>query len=293
MLVGCGSLPKPFAHRGPVSENTLVELPSAGAVRVQLAPSSLPSGVAQPVAAAAVKALTDAGVPASSDALTKSYVLRGEVVVDDPDDAGTGAIQIEWRLLEPNGKPIGKIEQRVAAPSPGSITPLEAAAQDAAKQVAAYFERRAQLATVDGATEAAVPSPEPALYFEGVSGAPGDGNQALGRALTYMLRQAGAPLADSPERATHRLSGRVEATPQGNGMSEVNVVWRLVDRDGQELGKVSQRNPVKSALIEGRWGELALLVSGAAADGVLDAFASVSRPAAGPSPRPPLAVPPK
>lgn len=279
-LVGC-ALPKPFAHHGPVTENALIELPSAGAVQVMLAPS-LPPEVAAPAVAAAVRALTDAGIPASVESLTNSYVLRGEVVVEDPDGGEAETIEIEWRLVSPAGRPIGKIDQRVGGAERGWIghdpAPLTKAARDAGSQVAAYFERRGPLATVDGATEAAVPGPAPTLYFEGVTGAPGDGNESLARALAYILRQAGAPLAGSPDRASHRLSGRVEATPKGEGISEVSIVWRLADRNGQELGKVSQRNPVKTALIERRWGELAFAVSDAAADGVLDAFATVSQP---------------
>jgi hypothetical protein len=191
---------------------------------------------------------------------------------------------VEWRLLSPAGQPVGKIDQRVEGREPGWIgrdpAPLAKAARDAGSQVVAYFERRGQLATIDGATEAAVSGPAPTLYLEGVSGAPGDGNEALARALSYILRQAGAPLADSPERASHRLSGRVETTPKGAGMSEVSIVWRLVDREDRELGKVSQRNPVKTTLIERRWGDLAFAVADAAADGVLDAFDRVSQPGA-------------
>jgi hypothetical protein len=281
-LGGCSALPQPFAHDGPVTENALIELPSVGAVRVVLAPP-LPKDVADPVAAAAVKALTDAGIPASGEPLSNSYMLRGAVAVEDPDSVeGPELVQIEWRLLSPSGQPVGKIDQRIEGQQAGWIArdpaPLAKAARDAASQVAAYFERRGQLATIDGVSEAAVVSPPATLYFEGVTGAPGDGNDSLARALTYILRQAGTPLADSPDRASHRLSGRVEATPKGDGMSEVSIVWRLADRDGRELGKVTQRNPVRAVLIERRWGELAFAISDAAADGVLDAFASVAQP---------------
>jgi hypothetical protein len=285
-LAGCPTLPKPFAHEGPVAENGLVEMPSVGAVRV--VPPKLPPEMAQAMTDAAINALTAAGIPASSEALANAFVLQGEVIIEDP-DASDGPVRIEWRLLEPSGKPIGKIEQRLAAARPEAVTPLEAAARSAANEVAAYFDRRAKFGTVDGATEAAQADGKTSLFFEGVTGAPGDGNESLARTLTFILRKSGAPLVESPERATHLLTGQVEAKPQANGMSELSVVWRLTDSGGKELGKVSQKNPVKSALIERRWGELAFAVSDAAADGVLDALASVSQPPA----RRPLAVPGK
>jgi len=278
-------LPKPFAHEGPVTESALLEVPSVGAVRVL--PPKLPPDMAQPMADAAIKALTAAGIPASSEPLANSFTLQGDVTVADP-DAPDGAMLIEWRLLDPKGKPIGKIEQRLH--DPGARAPLEMAARGAANEVAAYFDRRAKFGTIDGATEAAQADDGPALYFEGVTGAPGDGNESLARSLMFILRKSGAPLVDSPERATHLLNGRVEAKPQPNGMSDVSVVWRLTDRAGKELGKVSQRNPVKSTLIERRWGDLAFAVSDAAADGVLDALASVSQQ---PERRRPLAMPGK
>ena len=288
-LAGCNTLPRPFAHEGPVTENQLLDLPSGKGVRVVVTPKLPPA-----VAAAAVKALTDAGIPASSDPfLSRGFVLRADVVVEEPDDGRPETAEVVWKLHEPDGRPIGKIDQRIGGGEAGWIDsdpgPLTSAARDAGKQVVAYFQRRAEVATVDGATEAAVAFAEPRLYFSGVTGAPGDGNESLKRALTYILRQAGMPFADSSETASHQLNGRVEATPKGQGISDVSVVWQLTDRDGQEVSKISQRNPVPTANLERRWGELAFQVSGAAADGVLDAFATVSQPVD----RRPLALPPR
>lgn len=272
-LAGCPTLPRPFAHEGPVAESALLEAPTIGAVRV--VPPKLPPEIAQPMLEAAVNALVAAGIPASGEPLANAFTLRGEVSVADL-DSPDGAIQIEWRLVDTKGEPIGKIEQRLDALD--VLAPLENAARGAAYEVAAYFDRRAKFGTVDGATEAAQADAGPKLFFEGVTGAPGDGNESLRRTLVFILRKSGAPLVDSPERATHLLNGRVEAKPQPNGMSDVSVVWRLTDRAGNELGTVSQRNPVKSSLIEQRWGDLAFAVSDAAADSVLDALASVSQP---------------
>ena len=283
-------LPRPFAHEGPVSENALIELPSSEGVRVILAPA-LPPDVAQPVVAAAVKTLVDGGIPASGEAaLSRSYVLRGDVVVDEPADGGPETAEVRWKLLDPSGQPVGKIDQRVDGKDAGwsgrDPAPLEGAARDAGREVLAYFERRMQPATIDGTTEAAVPLPR-RLFISGVTGAPGDGNESLKRALAFILRRSGAPLADSSEDASHVLSGRVEATPKGDGMSDVSVEWRLAERGGEEIGTISQRNPVKTALIERRWGELAYVVSDAAADGVLDAFAAVGNgPERAPAPPP-------
>lgn len=287
-LAGCGELPRPFAHEGPVMKNALIELPSGEGVRVVVADGLDPT-IADPLRAAAVKALGDAGIPATGEAtLASGYVLTGAVLVDEPDDGTPEGARFVWQLTGRDGLALGSFDKEVSGIRAGALgrdpALFEAVAKDASSQVAALLLERTGMApgTVDGQTEAAVPAVEMALYFEGVVGAPGDGNESLARAMTSVLKRANVPMAESAAKATHLLAATVSAEPKNDGTSAIAIDWHLSARDGTDFGTITQRNPVKTALIEKRWGELAHVVAGAASDGILDALeASVAPSDAG------------
>lgn len=286
LLTAC-ELPRPFAHKGPVFENALLDLPSGDGVRVVVADGLAPE-IADPLRKAAVKALADAGIPASGEAgLVRGYVLTGAVQIEEPENGAPEAARFVWQLTGRDGLAIGAFDKEMTGSRSGWLgrdpAMLELVARDASVQVAALLHDRGPAArgTIDGATEAAVPAEEVAFYFEGVGGAPGDGNVALARAMAAILKRAGAPMVESPDAATHLLAGTVETEARDSGVSMVAIVWQLRARDGTEIGTVSQRNPVKTASIAERWGELAYLVADAAIGGVLDAFDNAGRPADG------------
>ncbi len=282
LLTAC-ELPRPFAHKGPVFENALLDLPSGDGVRVVVA-DGLDPDIADPLRKAAVKALADAGIPASGEAgLVRGYVLTGAVQIEEPENGAPEAARFVWQLTGRDGLAIGAFDKEISGPRSGWLgrdpAMFDLVARDASAQVAALLhDRGSARATVDGATEAAIPAEAAAFYFQGVSGAPGDGNVSLARAMAAILKRAGVPMAESQDTATHILAGTVQTETREPGVSLVSIVWQVSARDGTEVGTVSQRNPVKTAAIAERWGELANIVADAAIDGVLDAFDSAARP---------------
>lgn len=286
MLGGC-ELPQPFAHRGPVSQNGLIELPSGDGVRVVVLDGLEPE-IADPMRKAAVKALGDAGIPASSEpTLSSGYVLTGTVQLEDPENGAPEAARFLWQLTGRDGLSLGAFDKEIAGNRSGWFgrdpAVFDAAAKDVSAQVAALLVGRSGMGphtepTVDGVTEAAIPAVETTLFFEGVTGAPGDGDESLVRAMNSVLKRSGVPLAPSADKATHLLAGTVKAVAKDPNVSEVTIDWALTTRDGANVGTISQKNPVRTALIAKRWGELAHIVAAAAADGVLDAFDAASAP---------------
>jgi hypothetical protein len=291
MLAGCMELPQPFAHRGPVMQNALIELPSGDGVRVVVL-DGLDPEIAEPLRKAAIKALGDAGIPASGEpTLSSGYVLTGTVQVDEPDNGTPEAARFVWQLTGRDGMSLGAFDKEISGSRSGWFgrdpAVFDAAAKDVTAQVAALLVERSGMgpyspqisnATIDGTTEAAIPAVETTLFFKGVLGAPGDGDESLTRAMNSVLKRSGVPLAPSAETATHLLAGTVKAVSKESGISEVTIDWHLSARDGADVGTISQKNPVRTALIDKRWGELAHIVAGAAADGVLDAFEAASAP---------------
>lgn len=298
LLGGCMELPRPFAHRGPVMQNQLIELPSGEGVRVVVA-DGLDPELANPLRKAAIKALADAGIPASAEStLASGYVLTGAVQVEEPEDGTPEAARFVWQLTGRDGLALGAFDKEISGKQSGWLgrdpALFDAVARDVTTQVAALLLERSGMAqqipqtaagaTVDGVTEAAVAAPAPVeatLFFEGVAGAPGDGDESLARAMNSVLKRSGVPLAPSTDKATYLLAGTVTAVATKDaGVSEVTIEWHLSARDGTPVGTITQKNPVRTALIEKRWGELAHVVAGAAADGVLDAFEAASAPSA-------------
>jgi hypothetical protein len=294
LMGACVELPRPFAHRGPVMENALIELPSGDGVRVELA-DGLDPAIADPLRKAAVKALSDAGIPASSEATLQSgYVLTGAVQLDESPDGGSEAARFVWQLTGRDGLALGAFDKEVSGKRPGGLAHdpdvIDAVARDVSTQVAALLLERtdtalqtepAQPVSVDGPAEAAqpaAPASEATLFFDGVTGAPGDGDESLTRAMNSFLKRSGVPLASSADQAAFVLAGAVRAVPKDAGISEVSIDWRLTDRAGKSAGTISQKNPVRTAMIDKRWGELAHIVAGAAGEGVLDAFDAASAP---------------
>jgi hypothetical protein len=295
-LAGCPTLPQPFAHRGPVTQNALVELPSGDGVRVVVLDGLEPE-IADPLRKAAIKALGDAGIPASSEpTLSSGYVLTGTVQVEDPDDGAPEAARFVWQLTGRDGQSLGAFDKQVSGSRSGWFgrdpALFDAVAKDVTAQVAALLVERgaagaqsAALApgiasgTIDGVTEAAVAADAAMLFFEGVTGAPGDGDESLARAMTSVLKRSGVPLAASADAATHLLAATVGTVAKDSSVSEVTIEWHLATRGGEVVGTISQKNPVRTAMIDKRWGELAHIVASAAADGVLDAFEAALTPA--------------
>jgi hypothetical protein len=291
VLAACGELPRPF---GPVKQNQLIELPSGDGVRVVVA-DGLDPELADPLRKAAIKALSDAGIPASGEStLASGYVLTGAVQVEEPEDGTPEAARFVWQLTGRDGLALGAFDKEVSGKQSGWFgrdpALFDAVARDVTTQVAALLLERSGMAphtatetTVDGVTEAAVAASAPldaTLFFEGVAGAPGDGDESLARAMNSVLKRSGVPLAPSANKAMYLLAGTVNAVPKDGGVSEVTIEWHLSGRDGTDVGTVTQKNPVRTALIDKRWGELAHIVAGAAADGVLDAFEAASAPPA-------------
>jgi hypothetical protein len=280
-LAAC-QLPQPFAHVGPVKDNALIELPSGKGVRVTAAPDVAPE-FAEPLTEATVRALSEVGIMASTDAARPAgYLLTGDVALIKDTDDGPEVAAFAWKLTSTSGKAVGTFDQKIDGGEAGWLANdpgiFEVVAHDVGPQIVAMLAQDTDpTGTVDGETEAAVPVQQK-LYFSGVTGAPGDGNEALARAMADVLKKSGTPLAETEEDANCILSANVTTEPQAVGTSLVGITWRLTDRAGVELGKIDQKNPVRSTLIATRWGNLANMVAEAAADGILDAWDMLTRP---------------
>jgi hypothetical protein len=103
-----------------------------------------------------------------------------------------------------------------------------------------------------------------------VTGAPGDGRDALQLAMMAALTQAKLMVVPAqPELKTLSVVGSVTLDRPQNGQQHITITWALMDRGGKQLGVVKQQNAVPQGSLDGRWGDVANLVATAAAPGIL------------------------
>lgn len=97
-----------------------------------------------------------------------------------------------------------------------------------------------------------------------VTGAGGDGNQALASALRLELAKQGVNLA-----GTHSVEAQVTMGAVKDGKQPVQIDWRVKDAKGAAVGTVTQKNSVAPGSLDGSWGKTADAAAAAAAQGII------------------------
>ena len=273
-LAACGPLPHPFRAAGGKASNALAEL----AVDVRVAPvTGLDEVAAGTLARAVAMGLGGFGVTATSRADAASrFVLDGTL---DPTGGDAGApydALIQWTLMDGAGAVVGLHAQGVnAAPTdwqPAAPGFLRVVGAEAAGPIAA-------LVGVDA--DAAAAEPPRRLWVAGVSGAPGDGNEALARAIRAALRGAGVTLAEDRAGAAYVLAGRVAVDAPAGAEQRIDIRWTVSRSDGAPVGEAAQSNAVPAGSLDDKWGRLAGLAAVAAVEGIEEVLRRAETPAPG------------
>jgi hypothetical protein len=104
----------------------------------------------------------------------------------------------------------------------------------------------------------------PSAYVS-VAGAPGDGEQALARALSTRLSAMGVKQATAFEAHVYDIQGTVRVSPAQGGKETVTIIWVVLDPEGNQLGVTRQTKEVKKGSLNRTWGPAADAAAGAAA----------------------------
>ena len=112
----------------------------------------------------------------------------------------------------------------------------------------------------------------PVLAIQGVSGAPGDGNRELARAIREALRLRDFQVTDDPRQAAFRLIGQVDMTQPNAGRQHVKITWRVTTMNGGNVGRATQENTIPAGSLDGNWGQVADMIGNAAVDGIQELF---------------------
>jgi hypothetical protein len=183
--------------------------------------------------------------------------------------------------------PLAAPKPVIAAPV-APIAPVIAQQQPRAPQPLAPLGRPLPAAPSVSAPPAAIPQPSfdtlraagapapdgpRALVFRGIRGAPGDGNQSLGREVSRLLAQSGAQLAPNGTPNALYLTADVSRS-RGPGSDNIKITWHVEDSSGKRIGQVVQENDVPTGQLDNSWGEDAFYAAQGARDGIMELLKS-------------------
>lgn len=276
-LAACQPPPRPFqiAHHPPAPGDLLAPGPDTGLTIAPLA--GAPPAVTRRLPELTAALLLKQGVLASSDSVQGRYLVQG-VAEAVPQAAGLSRVTLRWTLIGPEGMKLDTASQSTTLPTAewrqGYDPALAAMARKAAVGIAALTQKKDGAGT--GAPDAAADttgatlprSGAPRFLIGRVEGAPGDGNQALARAIGAALSLQGGHIVAAPGQGVLRLSAHVEAENSGDAEA-VSIAWTLKDGSGLVLGTVNQRNQVARGRLDHAWGNVAYLAALGAAGGLM------------------------
>ncbi len=188
-----------------------------------------------------------------------------------------GAVIPTYTVQNPSGEAQGTAEGKpIPVATWASATPgtLEQAAADAAPSIAQLLTR----------IQAAIQQSDPnSLYnrparvqVATVTGAPGDGDQALTSQMREHLSKLGPVLQDTAKGADFIVQGQVRTVPIAGKQIRVEIQWIIKDGTGAERGRVVQLNEVPAGSLSGYWGDVAVAVAQEASGGVKDVILTQS-----------------
>ncbi|NOT40132.1 MAG: hypothetical protein HOP13_06545 [Alphaproteobacteria bacterium] len=274
-------IPQPF--KGKERNDDMI----AQAIRVPALVVAVPGGLAEDRAQAlrdrVVELAQASDIPALSAASVRAWSLSGEAARIEtpakpagkkgkgkPPQGAQGVIV--WRLADPDGAQRAKFTVTFKAVQETlGEGDLRIVAQDTVNALDAALLRPDT--QVSQTITAAV---KPAAWVGTVKGAPGDGNQALTRALTGILPMKGVALGDTKSKAQWRIEGVVKVTPGANGQDVVTLTWRVLDANGKEAGSITQENAVPRGRLTKPWREIAGFAAEAAAEGIAQLIQQVT-----------------
>lgn len=244
-LGACDTIPKPFRHDdGAVAALARPKLGRGIALRLDQRLDD-----PAPLAEAVIKAFEDREIP-----LTLRHGPGfGRVIEAEADGAA-----VKWRLRDADGSVLSGLTTLAAAP-------VKAAALRVAAQFHPWLEDPDALPQIPAQDMVAAPR----VRLAPLRGLPGDGDQALARALAQALDRQRLTVADD---AAYTVVGVVSVAPSGATEDTVTVSWLVKrgDAAGTQLARIDQGGAVPRGRLNLPWGSLARDIAEGGAASIVD-----------------------
>jgi hypothetical protein len=264
-MAGCQPLPHPFADDVPRRGAPILALRDSTSVAI--APiEGVPRATAEKLGPAMASALQEREIAASEKtASIGSYELIGRIQ-EMAASPGKGVLFVQWELRDSSGRQIGGHAERIEA----AATDWEAGNEDAIGRLAAASAVQVAAMLQDEVPTEAEIGGRTRLLVRAVAGAPGDGDQALVKSITEVLKKQDLAIVSDPKAAADFvLDADVAVAKPKAGKQNVKIVWHVRRRDGSEIGTVGQENDVPAGLLDVAWGDVAYMVAVSAQDGIM------------------------
>jgi len=268
LMVACTQAPQPLRHSRTGFDPTALRLRDGGTVYIQPI-----EGIAKPLADiienSLAQSLAARGIPATANPiLNPPYSARAQAVIkrDKTSPQITGMFYWTFRVesdgsLREFSQPIDVARHRWAY---GDQAMVEIFAEAVADEFAGYLQDQREREAVEQSAQ-----DKPVIfYIDQISGAPGDGAQALRKAMGLTLRQLGARISKNPVKGGYILNADVEALKPYEGKQRIKIIWRVLDAQGQELGQSRLNNQLDADRLTRPWGRLAHEISRASAQSI-------------------------
>jgi hypothetical protein len=263
-LSACGDYPRPFLGN-----------PGATARRL-----SQPPPVLLTVPAPTNALLTSAAAAAYANQIATTLAAMEIPAIAATPRKGDWVLQIDAKLTGNNVTPhflvldpAGRSEGDITAPpvsaddwSTASPATLQQAAKDDAPAISALLTQiQARIARSDPNSLLNRPAH---IYLAGVTGAPGDGNQALAKQMGLALTNLGELVQTVPDGADMELRAEVKVTDRPGGTEQaIEIDWIVSDTHG-ERGRAVQLNAIPAGALDIAWGDVAIAAAQQGADGI-------------------------
>jgi hypothetical protein len=113
-----------------------------------------------------------------------------------------------------------------------------------------------------GAT--AAPAAEELAAYVDVAWAPGDGKQALERAISNRLLDKGFTVTGTPQLGAYEIQGVARLFPAERGKETIRIDWTIFGPEGTRLGNVTQTKVIRKGSLDRHWGAAADAAASAA-----------------------------
>jgi hypothetical protein len=107
------------------------------------------------------------------------------------------------------------------------------------------------------------------LAFIDVVGAPGDGEEALERAMSNKMLDRGFAVTGTPAVGAYEIQGMVRLAPTERGRETIRIDWTIFGPEGNRIGNVTQTREIRKGSLDRHWGPAADAAAEAAAQDIL------------------------
>jgi hypothetical protein len=263
-LAGCGDFPEPMLHR-PGRMGMILAHPPPQRLVVPVPARALLDDKA---AALFAHDLSDAMVAQTVPAFAQKP-QRGDWVLGVGAALDDGMVTPNYSIIDPRGHVQGNLAGAAVSSqawSNGDATTLSAAAAAAGPSLAAL------LSNIDAALKESDPDSlynrPPRLDFSGVTGAPGDGDDALAKEMRRDIAGLGVILVGQKNQADYLMHGQVRVSRINPTTQHIEIDWIIDATAGKEAGRVAQLHDIPTGSLDTYWGDVAVVAAGVAATGV-------------------------